>query len=51
MTRGLRILVACAVALMVIGAGGLAALIMISWPPQTINRNDGFGSGDRPERR
>lgn len=41
MTRGLRILVACAVALMVIGAGGLAALIMIPWPPQTINTQAG----------
>src|SRR4051794_34513057 len=41
MARGLRILVACAVALMVKGAGGLAALIVVSWSPQTVNTQAG----------
>lgn len=37
MTRGLRILFACAVALFVIGTGGFAALMLIPSPPQATN--------------
>ena len=35
MTRSLRIVLACAIALLVIGMGGLAALMLIPSPPQT----------------
>src|SRR5216684_7209762 len=42
MTRTLRILLACAIALMVIAAGGLAALLLISVPlPQTATSMTG----------
>src|SRR5947199_2146908 len=37
MTRGLRILLACTVALLVVGAGGLAALMLIPSAPQKTN--------------
>jgi protein SCO1/2 len=37
MTRTLRILLACAIALLVIGTGGLAALMLIPSAPQTTN--------------
>ena len=37
MTRGLRIVLACAIALLVIGTGGLAALLLVPSPPQTTN--------------
>ena len=37
MTRSLRIVVACAIALLVIGSGGLAALLLVPSPPQTTN--------------
>ena len=35
MTGSLRIVLACAIALLVIGMGGLAALMLIPSPPQT----------------
>jgi protein SCO1/2 len=37
MTRGLRVLLVCAIALLVIGTGGLAALVLIPSAPQTTN--------------
>ena len=37
MTRNLRVLLACAVALMLITTAGLAALMLIPSPPQTTN--------------
>lgn len=37
MTRALRVVLACAVALLVIGTGGLAALMLIPSAPQTTN--------------
>jgi protein SCO1 len=45
MTRGLRILLACAVALLVIGTGGLAALMLIPSAPQTISSMTGALGG------
>ena len=45
MTRGLRILLACAIALMVIATGGLAALLLIPSAPQTINPQAGKLAG------
>src|SRR5947207_330982 len=37
MTRGPRILLACAVALLVVGTGGLAALMLVPSVPQTTS--------------
>jgi protein SCO1 len=45
MTRPLRIVLACAIALLVIGTGGLAALMLISPAPHTTNSMHGALGG------
>jgi hypothetical protein len=37
MTRGIRVFLACAIALLVIGAGGLAALLLVPMAPKVTN--------------
>ena len=41
MARDLRILLACAVALFVIGTGGIVTLMLISSSPQAMNSQAG----------
>jgi protein SCO1 len=45
MTRGLRILLACAIALLVVGTGGLAALMLVTSASQTANSQAGALGG------
>ena len=45
MTRWLRIALACAIALLVIGTGGLAALVLVPLHPQTTNSMAGALGG------
>src|SRR5438552_1815720 len=45
MTRGLRIVLACVVALLVIGTGGLVALMLIPSAPQITNPQAGALGG------
>jgi protein SCO1/2 len=45
MTRGIRTALACAIALLVIGTGGLAALLLVPSPPPTTNSMPGALGG------
>lgn len=45
MTRTLRVLLACAIALIVVATGGLAALMLMPAPPQTIRSMTGAMGG------